>query len=204
MRFSKVPFALKIESEACNKAQELENFDTRLGTLEEKLTTLLENIKVQSNAQQESSSTKHSDNSFAHLATSIVAEQKEKDKRQLNLIVHKMEELVAEEPSDRKQDDISKVTTLFSNAIRIGQKGTKPRLLKVSISSLQDKISILRGKKNLKNEKKPEHVRVVFITPDYTPLEQTKNKSLREKLNDMNKNGNNYMIKNGTIVPRRS
>ena len=125
-----------------------------------------------------------------------------------------MEESVAEEPSDRKQDDISKVTTLFSkylgvetvvtNAIRIGQKGTKPRLLKVSVSSLQDKISILRGKKDLKNEKNPEHARVIFITPDYTPLEQKKNKSLREKLNDMNKNGNNYMIKNGTIVPRRS
>ena len=83
------------------------------------------------------------------------------DRRQLNLIVHKMEESVAEEPLDRKQDDISKVTTLLSkylgvetlvtNAIRIGQKGTKPRLLKVSISSLQNKISILRGKKNLKN-----------------------------------------------------
>ena len=149
-------FALKIKSEASNKAQELENFDTRLGTLKEKLTTLLENIKVQSNAHQESSSTKDSDNSFVHLATSIVAEQKEKDRRQLNLVVHKMEESVAEEPSDRKQDGISKVTTLFSkylgvetvvtNAIRIGQKGTKPRLLKVSVSSLQDKISILRGK----------------------------------------------------------
>ena len=74
----------------------------------------------------------------------------------------------------------------------LGRKTPNPACLK---SSLQDKISILRGKKNLKNEKNPEHVRVVFITPDYTPLEQKKNKSLREKLNDMNKNGDSYMIK---------
>ena len=31
-----------------------------------------------------------------------------------------------------------------------------------------------------------------------------KNKLLREELNNMNKDGINYMIKNGKIVPRRT
>ena len=154
------------------------------------------------------------EDSLTHLATSIVAEQKEKEKRQLNLILHKIEESVEEEPSNRKKDDIHKVTSLFTeyigvettvtNAIRIGKKGTKPRLLKVGISNLQDKISILRSKKKLRNESNPEDIRSIFITVDNTPLEQKKNKLLREKLNNMNKDGNNYMIKNGEIVPRRT
>lgn len=94
------------------------------------------------NTQSEPTPEVDSDNSFAHLATSIVAEQKEKEKRQLNLILHKVEES-AEGPSNRKKDDISKATSLFSEymgvettvtkAIRIEKKGTEPRLLKVSV-----------------------------------------------------------------------
>ena len=216
--FSKVPFALRVESEALAKSQELENFNTRLEAVEEKLTKALEGFKVQLDAQNKVNPKEvfdqDSDDSYAHIATSIVAEQKEKEKRQLNLILHNVKESLEEEPSNRKKDDMIGVTSLFSeyigvettvtNAIRIGKKGDKPRLLKVSISNLQDKISILRGKMKLRNEGNPDHIKSVFITVDYTPLEQKKNKILREKLNDMNKVGNNYIIKNGNIVPRRS
>ena len=216
--FSKVSFALRVESEASTKSQELEIFNTRLEAVEEKLTKALEGFKVYMDTQHKANPKEifeqDPDDSYAHLATSIVAEQKEKEKRQLNLILHNFKESLEEEPSNRKKDDVNGARSLFSeyigveatvtNAIRIGKKGVKPRLLKVSVSNLEDKISILRGKMKLRNEGNPDYIKSVFITADYTPLEQKKNKILREKLNDMNKDGNNYIIKNGRIVLRRS
>ena len=216
--FTKVPFVLRIESESSAQSQELESFNTRLEAVEEKLTEVLQGFKAQLDTNHKLTPKEvlgqDSDDSFAHLATSIVAEQKEKEKRQLNLILHNVKESVEEEPSNRKKDDVKEATSVFSeyvgvetvvtNAIRIGKKGTKPRLLKVSVRNLQDKVSILRGKMKLRNENNPDHVKAIFITVDHTPLEQKKNKLLREKLNDMNKDGNKYTIKNGTIVPRRT
>ena len=95
--------------------------------------------------------------SVAHLTSSIISEQKEK--RQLNLILHNIEESKKEDPQTRKRDDIKKATSLFTeclgvetlvtNAIRIRKKCGRARLLKVSVSSHQDKVAILR---NLKME----------------------------------------------------
>ena len=42
----------------------------------------------------------------------------------------------------------------------------------------------------------------IFITPDLTPKEQAENKLLRNKLNEMNKGGKYYSIKNRQIVQR--
>ena len=85
-----------------------------------------------------------------------ISEQKEKEKRQLNLILHNIEESKEEDPQTRKRDDIKKATSLFTkclgvetlvtNAIRIGKKCDRARLLKVFVSSLQDKVAILRNK----------------------------------------------------------
>ena len=37
----------------------------------------------------------------------------------------------------------------ITNAIRLGQKSTKPRLLKISLSKVEEKIAILKSKTNL-------------------------------------------------------
>ena len=65
-----------------------------------------------------------------HIASSIVSEQKEKEKRQLNIILHNLTESSKEDAGDRKSDDTKEVTSLFdkylgiktsiSNAVRIG------------------------------------------------------------------------------------
>lgn len=93
-----------------------------------------------------------------------------------------MTEPLEEDASDRKSTDLSKVTSLFSdylgvtcsvtNAVRIGKKGTKPRLLKVSVSNLQDKITILRNKMKLRDKNLPEHIKSIFVNADLTPSEQ--------------------------------
>ena len=77
-------------------------------------------------------------------------------KRHLNLVIHNVSKSIQEEASARKQEDIDRVTSLFtnrlgvratiSNAIRIGKKSKKSRLLKITVSNLQEKTMILRNK----------------------------------------------------------
>ena len=75
----------------------------------------------------------------------------------------------------------------ISNAIRIGKKSSdKIRLLKVSVSTTQEKSSILC---KLRNGDNPANIQKIFATPDLTPLEQQKDKALRQKLTDMDKDG---------------
>ena len=113
-----------------------------------------------------------------------------------------------------KSDDTKEVTSLFdkylgiktsiSNAVRIGKKGNKPRLLKVTVNNLEDKINILHNKLKLRNKGNPESIKSIFITADLTPLEQQQqHKQLREQLKELNKYSNNYYIKNRAIVQRK-
>ena len=116
------------------------------------------------------------DTPLENLAHSIISEQEEKEKRKLNLVLHDVAE-----PLEQDASDISKITSLFSdylsvtcsvtNAIRIGKKGTKPCLLKVSISILQDKITILWNRMKLRDKNLPEHIKSIFVNADLTPLE---------------------------------
>ena len=92
-----------------------------------------------------------------NLAHSILSEQKEKEKHQLNVVLHNVTESLEQDASNRKSDDLSKVTSIFSdhlgvscsvtNAVQIGNKGTKLHLLKVSVSNLHEKVTMLQNKK---------------------------------------------------------
>jgi len=64
----------------------------------------------------------------------------------------------------------------------LGPKDLQPRLLKISLTSIEDKIAILKNKNKLRLSSNPENVRNLFITSDLTPLEQKKNKVLRQQL----------------------
>ena len=113
----------------------------------------------------------------------------------------------------RKNDNINFVKDLLhdyigidptiSSAIRIGKKSDdKTRLLKVSVSCTQEKSSILSKCYKLRNSDNPSSIQKIFVTPDLTPLEQKKDKALRQKLAEVNKDGKIYKIKNGRIVRR--
>ena len=79
--------------------------------------------------------------SVASIAISINAEQNEKEKRQLNIILHNLEESSASGGPSRKEDDITKCKSLFQkhlgvtvtiqNAICLGKRSDKSRLLKI-------------------------------------------------------------------------
>ena len=151
-------------------------------------------------------------NDIAATVTSLINEEREKEKRKLNVIVHNLPECDDPDPSNRKSHDISKtssivdkylsVPTTITQAIRIGKKREKPRLLKITFNSSQEKAAVLRSCTKLRKSDVPEDVRRIYITPDLTPKEQELNKTLRSQLAEKNKNGNQYRIKNGKIVRR--
>ena len=151
-------------------------------------------------------------NDIAATVTSLINEEREKEKRKLNVIVHNLPECDDPDPSNRKSHDISKtssivdkylsVPTTITQAIRIGKKREKPRLLKITFNSSQEKAAVLCSWTKLRKSDVPEDVRRIYITPDFTPKEQELNKTLRSQLAEKNKNGNQYRIKNGKIVRR--
>ena len=143
---------------------------------------------------------------------SFLAEEKEKDRRRLNLIVHQLAESDETDAQKRKECDVKEtsdiiqkylgVSATLTNPVRLGIKGAKPRLLKISVSSRQEKAQILKNCTKLRNKEHPSNIQKIYITPDLTPKEQQANKALRSQLDEMNKPDKLYKIKNGKIVRR--
>ena len=164
----------------------IENITKTVDNLQTTLTKSLKDNAVPNEVQPFSNpDSPVSSESVASLTTSLVNEQKERDRRKLNLVLHNMPESTA---TARKKDDIMKIASVLnnyikvkptiSNAVRLGKKGSdKPCLLKITISSTEEKVEILRNKFKLRAEPNPEYVRKLFITPDFIPLEQRKNKA---------------------------
>ena len=167
----------------------------------------------QVNNQTLSSPSNLSVESIATMTASLMSEEKEKEKRKLNIIIHNLPESTVEEAQARKQDDLKNINSLLtkyvdvsasvSNAVRLGKRTETPRLLKVTLSSKEQKSAILRNRLKLRNKANPPSILKVFITSDLTPLEQQKQRQLRSQLTDMNKSGNKYFIKNGRITLRQ-
>lgn len=153
-------------------------------------------------------------NTIVNVTSTLATEQRERERRQLNVILHNVPESKSSDPNIRKKEDIDFVKSTFSdvlgvpavitNAVRLGKKESRDRLLKIAVESLDQKKAILRNKLKLRGEESPAHTHKLFITPDLTPTEQKENKDLRLKLAQMNKNGKKYKIKNGQIVQREA
>jgi len=186
------------------------NLEAQLGEHHKSFANILANHPIQMSTNP--TLTTIPEESVAHIAVTLAAEQKEKEKRGLNLIIHNVEESKAADGATRKKDDISKCSDIFQTylgvsativkAFHLGKKSSKARLLKVSLSEVQHKSTILKNKLKLRSPNNPSQIRKIFITPDLTPSEQRQNKELHQKLADMNKNKNHYTIKNGKIVQR--
>ena len=122
-----------------------------------------------------------------------------------------MAESSADQAQTYKEQDIVNIRSSplelqphISNAIRLGRKGgPKPRLLKITVETEEEKAAILRNVKKLRLPSTPEHLRRMFITPDLTLREWEVNKALRCELTERNKSGHQFKIKNGRIVQRR-
>ena len=114
-----------------------------------------------------------------------ISEEKEREKRKLNVILHNVAEPTSDENNCRKKEDIEQVSNIFQkslgvavrvvNAVRLGTRSDKPRLLKVSVYSELSKASILRNCTKLRGKDVPQSLSKVFITPDMTIKERESN-----------------------------
>ena len=82
------------------------------------------------------------------LTHSLITEQREQDKRKLNIILHGIGESTVEDSQSRKQDDIISLNSIFAkyfnitpsitNAIHLGKKDSdKLRSMKITLNSLE-------------------------------------------------------------------
>jgi len=143
---------------------------------------------------------------ISHAVSSVFNEEKEKNKRKLNLILHNIPESNAESADQQKQHDTDtamaiinqhlNIPTSISNAIRLGKKIDKPKVLRITVDSDQAKVKILCNCTKIRSFSDPEYLQQVFITSDQTLKEREANKLLRSKLIEMNKDGQKkYRIK---------
>ena len=129
------------------------------------------------NVEQSSTSPPHPPLSqdISKIITTVLSEEKEKEKRRLNLIIHNFKESQESDPQKRKEVDINESTKLFQNylgaqvsifnASRIGKKcdnTDKPCLLNATVSSSREKAQILRNYTKLCNKNNPEEIQNVY------------------------------------------
>jgi len=128
----------------------INNIDSKLCGYHKEITqAIASNFSSANNSASTSTPTSISEESAVRLASSLAVEQKEKEKRQLNVIVHNLVEPTASEGANRKKEGIKKCSSVFqsylgsqvsiTNAICLGKKTDKPRLLKLTLSSTQEK-----------------------------------------------------------------
>ena len=112
--------------------------------------------------------------SVTTITIGVVDEQRERDRRKLNLIFHNVPESAKQRGPEGKADDISTVNGLLhqyldfnptiSNVVLLGEKSDRPRLLKVSVSTVQEKSTILCNCYKLRNSKNPTYIQKKFAT----------------------------------------
>lgn len=118
-----------------------------------------------------------------------------------------MVESTSDQAQIRKEHDITNIQDILvsqlnvqahiSNAIGLGRKGgPKPRLLKITVESEEEKVAILRNVKKLRAPSIPEHLKHMCITPDLTQREREVNMALHFELAERNQSRNQFTIKN--------
>lgn len=142
----------------------------------------------------------------------MMEEQREIEKRKLNLIIVNLKESAKAEVEERKKDDLivaksllSKLVPLDDNEVcdpvRLGAiGGNKPRMLRVTVKSEEKKKEIMKKAPEL-NKGITDSVKKVYVNNDFTQKQRQAYKELRaEKLRRTEAGEKNLMIRNGKIV----
>ena len=148
-----------------NKVQEASELilDSRVSTVESKLNELKQELAAQISKCYETLTSKDKSpeppTAIASTIVNTLNEEKERERRRLNLIIHNAPESTADTAESRKTEDIECATdilnvflganTMVTRAIRLGKKpdknSNKPRLMKITVDILEAKTFILRN-----------------------------------------------------------
>ena len=121
-----------------------------------------------------------------------IEEKTEHDKRKDNIVVWNIPESEKENTEERQEEDtkaayeiLGKTTELdkdsFSKIERLGKKGNRPRLLRITVKSPQLKEKIVKNQRKV-NEDHTDRQNFNYINHDLTPAEREKERKAREEL----------------------
>lgn len=114
---------------------------------------------MDSNTTQQTPTNEESLNSVANIAATLVAEEKDKEKRQLNIIDYNIDESSATSGAERKSEDIAKVSKVFQEVLKVPCSITR---------------AFLVGKKKERKASSPESVCSVSWRKDQHITKQAK------------------------------
>lgn len=151
-------------------------------------------------------------NSQLSLASSILQEVEQRERRRNNVMIFGLPEKTNGSLSERQQFDVAQISDLFGE---VGLSGEKPeqsrrvgrmidgraRPLKVKMEVHEDKQRILRCRKNLRDSSSYKHV---FITNDETKMQQEEMRKLRLELKRRRALGEDVVIFNHQIRSKDS
>jgi hypothetical protein len=149
--------------------------------------------------------------------TEVMEETKEREKRKLNLVfVNVNEEAGTDE--ERNKRDVEKINSMvkkilpqetdikITNPQRLGSRnaGSRPRMLKVTVSSENVKWNILKNSNKINEGSKKSPKERIYVNPDYTTQQREQNKKLRQELKDRIEKGEiDLIIRGDKIIKKR-
>lgn len=147
-------------------------------------------------------------------------ESKERESRSQNLVFVNIKENngTEEEAETKDLEEINKIIQKIlpekdledlqiQQPTRLGKKniGSKPRMLRVTVSSDKAKWNILKNANKINEGTKKAPKDRIYVNPDYTPKQRDNNRKLRDELKERTKNGEtDLMIKGEKIVKKKT
>ena len=140
----------------------------------------------------------------------LIREAMERHRRRKYLIVSGLSESSHGSVEQRRLDDTEKIRVLASTlgiedfsldeVSRLGRiSEAKGRLLRFKCAFVDDKLSLLRSSKELRNHAQYDGV---FINPDLTLMQRKINRQLRSELKRRREAGENVVIRHGRIIDK--
>ena len=187
-----------------------ENLKTRLNVVEEQVKNMKNVIKNEI-LQELKLPSEHVSPALMHdEILSCMREEKEREKRKLNLCIKNF----PEEASSNSSLEVSSLSAFLSSKLtlsesdikssisgvkRVGEIRDFARLLIVSFDEPSMRRKILQNSPKLKNYRTATDKKI-FIIPDMTPKQQEENKKLNEELWSRRQAGERVSIRRGKIV----
>lgn len=201
-----------------NKKEMLSKLGGEIGDLKEMVGSLLERVKELENNNnllelKVQRLEYERDNAVREAISASLSEFEDIDRRRKNVIIFGVPEIdnvsaeTAREEERRKLKEICDHVDADSNDIltcfRIGGRGQKPRPLKLKMKSQDSKEKMLLNARQLRTFRRVGWNERIFIKPDMTRRQQESMKLLRAELKTRNSNGEDLIIRDGKLIPRR-
>ena len=209
---------------SCQKCRESDSVDTGRTRLEAKLDSMMEMMERMmrrvcelEEGKSEKCIREMIDESVKKEVQEAMNEEREREKRKLNVILVNVPESEGENAEERKKADLERVREIvgkvadvekedIGDPVRLGArmigKESKPRMLRVTMRNEEARKKVLMNARRL-NEG-VEFRKRVYINPDRTEGERRQFRELKEELERRKKEEPDLVIRGGKIVKKKT